>query len=76
MSVITDQGVPAGIMDHPAFLHHSAALPLGVLDGLYDPHQWNIIACWRTKKYLVFVVNTDYYNFKKSYTHYKLIKPF
>lgn len=37
-AVITDQGVPAGVMDHPSFLHHRAALPLCVLDGLYDPH--------------------------------------
>lgn len=38
MLVITDQGVPAGVMDHPSFLYHRAALPLCVLDGLYDPH--------------------------------------
>lgn len=43
--VITDQGVPAAVMDHPALLHHRAAFPLCVLDGLYDPHQRNITAC-------------------------------
>lgn len=41
----TDQVVPAGVMDHPPFLHHCAAPPLCVLDGLYHPHQWDIIAC-------------------------------
>lgn len=45
MSVITDQGVPAGVMDHPSFFHHRAALPFCVLNGLYNPHKRNIIAC-------------------------------
>lgn len=43
--VLTDQVIPAGIVDHPPFLHHCAALPLCVLDGLHNPHQWDIIAC-------------------------------
>lgn len=40
----TDQGVPAGVMDHPAFLHHRAALPLAVLHRLDHPHQRDVVA--------------------------------
>ena len=41
------QGVLAGVMDHPSFLHHSAASPLGVLDRLYHPHEGDVVACRR-----------------------------
>ena len=75
MPVATDQGVPAGVMDHPPFLHHGAALPLCVLDGLDDPHQWNIIACWWTKKHFKFMTNIYNVNLK-DYQYSKLINPF
>lgn len=68
--VITDQVIPAGVMDHPPFLHHCAALPLCVLDGLYDPHQWNIIACGWTKKYLNLLSIFSVSIYKVSYILY------
>lgn len=39
------QVVPAGVMNHPAFLHHRGAPPLGVFNGLDHPHQRDVAAC-------------------------------
>lgn len=41
------QCVLAGVMDHPSFLHHCAASPLGVLDRLHHPHEGDVVACRR-----------------------------
>lgn len=41
------QVVPARIMNHPAFLHHSGAPPLGVFNGLDHPHQRDVGASGR-----------------------------
>lgn len=37
------QRVLAGVVHHPALLHHVAAFPLGVFDGLNHPHQRDVV---------------------------------
>lgn len=49
MGVVTEQVVPAGTLDQPPFLYHCAGPALCVLDGQYNPHQWDIIAYGWTK---------------------------
>lgn len=38
------QVVPVGVVNHPPLLHHGGALPLGVFDGLNNPHQGDVTA--------------------------------
>ena len=42
------QSVLAGVVDHPALLHHVAGLPLCVFDGLNHSHQRYVVTCGRT----------------------------
>lgn len=37
------QSVLAGVVRHPAFLHHVAVLPLGVFDRLNDSHEGDVV---------------------------------
>ena len=37
------QSVLAGVVHHPALLHHVAALPLRVFDGLDHSHQRDVV---------------------------------
>ena len=43
-------GVLVGVVDHPAFLEHIRAPPLGVLHRLDDPHQRNVVAHGRAAR--------------------------
>lgn len=42
---MSDQVVPAGVVDHPALFDHCGAFPLGVFDGLNHSHQRDVAAC-------------------------------
>lgn len=44
------QAVAAGVVHHPALLHHRGAFPLGVFDGLNHAHQRDVAARGRAAR--------------------------